>query len=58
MLCKGQQWLSVWLDEKCDLRKAAGKPGRALPLRDLLPGVLAVQPYSVTLMPAVEAQLR
>ena len=36
---------------------AASQPGRALLFEGLLPSALAVQSYSITLMPPVEAQL-
>ena len=36
---------------------AASQPGRALLFEGLLPSALAVQSYSITLVPSVEAQL-
>ena len=40
------------------LRQAACQPGRALPLKGLLPSALAEQPDTIAFMPPVEAQLR
>ncbi len=39
------------------LGQAASQPGRALLFQGLLPSALAVQSYSITLMPPIEAQL-
>ena len=39
------------------LRQTASQPDRAIALEGLLPGVLAVQPHTIALMPPVETQL-
>lgn len=39
------------------LRQAASKPLGAIALQGLLPGVLAVKPHAITLMPPIKAQL-